>query len=535
MSLLSRLFWMIPWKLVLGLGWNKVWSRNCTDLYLHWCRRPGTQLPWAKTEQPSSADAVEPLPDVCNLAAANDRPCHAILDTGASRRVIGEKVWDQLYDQLPEAIQKKVRKTPSKVKFRFGNNQTLQSEYQVQVPLQSTLEARESCGWALRFVRPDSIPVQFKQLGGILDTTHNSCYLQRLDRKIHLELNPAELYILDVLQLCAPTLFFLFKIQAFFFPVSCLGCSIQRGDDPTHGSHDVDKQTENISLTMAKPVSKDSAVPASDFSTGNINHAVSADDELTEDRGRGCDQPPHISSPCCCSFWSINWRHCPRIQTARQRWCRQWNVQFKNCRTSACHAPKPHVSRSPASCLQRFDWKFNRSRRISKDPSCSFITTAGFDRTNKFRHSASDISKGDSSSSTSSSSKCSRINHLGGHPCVQCVQLADAGREQGRRDSGLGGPPNRVGSSDATSRGEPSTPLIGTKGSLDAMVPRASTQMTIGDWSQCRITWGKKHRGQTYVQVLRTDPGYYLWALARFNSDSRDSRFFPRAPAKGSS
>lgn len=89
---------------------------------------------------------MEPLPDVCNLAAANDRPCHAILDTGASRRVIGEKVWDQLYDQLPEAIQKKVRKTPSKVKFRFGNNQALQSEYQVQVPLQSTLEARESSG-----------------------------------------------------------------------------------------------------------------------------------------------------------------------------------------------------------------------------------------------------------------------------------------------------------------------------------------------------------------------------------------------------
>ena len=84
-------------------------------------------------------------------------------------------------------------------------------------------------------------------------------------------------------------------------------------------------------------------------------------------------------------------------------------------------------------------------------------------------------------------------------------------------------------------RPEVSTPLIGTKGTSGAMVPRASTQMTIGDWSQCRITWGKKHRGQTYVQVLRTDPGYNLWALARFNSDSRDSRFFPRAPAKGSS
>ena len=63
-----------------------------------------------------------------------------------------------------------------------------------------------------------------------------------------------------------------------------------------------------------------------------------------------------------------------------------------------------------------------------------------------------------------------------------------------------------------------SASLMGTTSNLGALVPRASTQMTVGDWSQCRITWGKKHRGQTYAQVLRTDPGYVQWALARFNS-----------------
>ena len=63
-----------------------------------------------------------------------------------------------------------------------------------------------------------------------------------------------------------------------------------------------------------------------------------------------------------------------------------------------------------------------------------------------------------------------------------------------------------------------SASLRGAPNNLGALVPRASAQMTVGDWSQCRITWGKKHRGQTYAQVLRTDPGYVQWALARFNS-----------------
>ena len=51
--------------------------------------------------------------------------------------MIGEKIWKQLFQKLPSSSQQKVSKAPSNVKFRFGNNQTLQSEYQVLLPLQS--------------------------------------------------------------------------------------------------------------------------------------------------------------------------------------------------------------------------------------------------------------------------------------------------------------------------------------------------------------------------------------------------------------
>ena len=53
---------------------------------------------------------------------------------------------------------------------------------------------------------------------------------------------------------------------------------------------------------------------------------------------------------------------------------------------------------------------------------------------------------------------------------------------------------------------------------LGSLGTSTSPQMTVGEWGQCRITWGKKHKGRTYAQVLRSDPGYYQWSLARFQS-----------------
>ena len=58
--------------------------------------------------------------------------------------------------------------------------------------------------------------------------------------------------------------------------------------------------------------------------------------------------------------------------------------------------------------------------------------------------------------------------------------------------------------------------------------PRASAQMTIGDWGQVRISWGKKHKGQTYAQVYHRDPGYFQWANARYGSLTPEIQDFVR-------
>ena len=149
----------------------------------------------------------ECLPHEC-LAASCDKPCHAILDTGASRCIIGEKVLEQLRQHLPPEINSQVKQVPSSVTFRFGNNQSLTSSYRIQIPLLRQDNTPRKLWLAIEVV-PGSTPFlfskkAFKQLGGILDTTKDQCILQRLNRVFSLEHSKTDLYLLDITKLCSP-------------------------------------------------------------------------------------------------------------------------------------------------------------------------------------------------------------------------------------------------------------------------------------------------------------------------------------------
>lgn len=55
-----------------------------------------------------------------------------------------------------------------------------------------------------------------------------------------------------------------------------------------------------------------------------------------------------------------------------------------------------------------------------------------------------------------------------------------------------------------------------------------SQPRTVGDWGLCRVTWGKKHKGKTFLEVYQTDLGYYHWSLARFQSLPEPQKDFVR-------
>ena len=50
--------------------------------------------------------------------------------------------------------------------------------------------------------------------------------------------------------------------------------------------------------------------------------------------------------------------------------------------------------------------------------------------------------------------------------------------------------------------------------------------MTLQEWGQRIITWGKKHKGKSFAQTMNLDPGYLSWCQARFNSLPPDQQDF---------
>ena len=129
----------------------------------------------------------------------------AILDTGASRCVIGTKNLEKFMLQMPEQLRSHVKNMPSSVRFRFGNNQSLTSEKRVLLPLQSSVTSNSL--WLAIEVVPGYTPFlfskrAFKLLGGVLDSRTDRCILHRLQKEQQLQCNPSELYLLDVIQLC---------------------------------------------------------------------------------------------------------------------------------------------------------------------------------------------------------------------------------------------------------------------------------------------------------------------------------------------
>jgi hypothetical protein len=59
----------------------------------------------------------------------------AIIDTGATRNVMGSKVCDALIKGLPHDIRCLLTQEPSAMVFKFGNNQVLRSQYRIALPL----------------------------------------------------------------------------------------------------------------------------------------------------------------------------------------------------------------------------------------------------------------------------------------------------------------------------------------------------------------------------------------------------------------
>ena len=158
--------------------------------------------------EPPKASPSSAEPEVTSEALActdpSLAPTQAILDTGASKCVMGDDLLREFLKSLSPTTRKEIREAPSAVRFRFGNNQTLTSMKKVLLPLKA--EGQKPLWLAVEIVRGQTSFLfskrALKQLGGKLCTISDQCELTRLGICLRLDTNASGLYKVDVASLC---------------------------------------------------------------------------------------------------------------------------------------------------------------------------------------------------------------------------------------------------------------------------------------------------------------------------------------------
>ena len=164
-------------------------------------RQPMRSCPSPKTNAPPFCLARRtPLPEMfpadhdrlLPILSVDDKPLQAILDTGASRCVMGDLLLKAFLRQLQPRVRKLVKVSKSSVRFRFGNNQTLTSERRILLPLQTP---GGQTVWLGIEVVPGRTPLllskkALKQMGAVIDTQSDRCHLTRLDVNLQLHTSP---------------------------------------------------------------------------------------------------------------------------------------------------------------------------------------------------------------------------------------------------------------------------------------------------------------------------------------------------------
>ena len=136
----------------------------------------------------------------------------AILDTGASRSVIGDINLPKLRSKLPEHVRSRVKERASRIAFRFGNNQIEYGYKQVHIPI----EHKKIRMWSIIEVVPKGTPFllsiqAMKSLGTAIDLQSNTCFLKSMNRSIELVEGRTGLLMIRIKDLCQSS-----KCQSIF-------------------------------------------------------------------------------------------------------------------------------------------------------------------------------------------------------------------------------------------------------------------------------------------------------------------------------
>ena len=120
-----------------------------------------------------------------------------ILDTGATKSVIGSKLLPSLLESLPDQIRNQLSRTTCAITFRFGNQGTLDSQQALVIPF-------KSIGLGLKIaIVPGETPLLLsntlvRTLKASIDSDRECLSSQFFKHPVKLQLSPRGLYMLDL-------------------------------------------------------------------------------------------------------------------------------------------------------------------------------------------------------------------------------------------------------------------------------------------------------------------------------------------------
>ena len=381
--------------------------------------------------------------------------------------------------ELDSTIQESIKRVDSKVKFRFGNGAHLTSECRILLPLISGEDQKRL--WLTIEVAPGSTPFlfskrAFKLLGGALDTRSDTCFLHRLKRKLHLDVNKSGLYLLNVAELCSR-------------PSS--GHQV-----PSHETSDFvgfSSLSSNVSESQRSKQVKtskclDRAHPRP------FGNAATCQDHPGDSTGVGGPNPSPLDASALQS---------PDHGESDSHRCR---------RGHAGQRTPDHAHRTPEPTPEPEGHVGRCFRTASK-------SERRFQSGKSWNNAQSSITE--SSSRTSSS-----IGDLGDSvgTQVQAVTtpvptMTPAAVSTVRATGTSSSTPMPSMSTPGTATSQPLTdqhvqawPVIPEPDQLPNLPP------ALGVWGTKPIGWGKKHKGKDYRTVRNEDPGYVQWLIQRFGS-----------------
>ena len=167
-------------------------SERAQRSVMHATRTCSTEASDSQKTAASLPNHVDTIPVADVLFATHD--AWGIIDTGATKTVMGSKFVPEFLKSLKPHIRKQVQRCSCDVVFRFGNQGTLSSTHAMVVPVG---------GLHLKIaIVPGSTPflvsnTLIRALGAVVDTQRNRLTLPKYQCEIPLELAEKGLYLID--------------------------------------------------------------------------------------------------------------------------------------------------------------------------------------------------------------------------------------------------------------------------------------------------------------------------------------------------